>query len=133
MKVEVHLHFDGNCQAAFEFYAQLFKAKAPSLLSYADSPAAESVPEKFKDKIVHASVEVEGLIIAGADVPSGYQRPEGFNLLVQLGTDQECSRIFNGLAEKGEIEMPLQKTFWTENYGIVRDRFGIPWEVNQSA
>ena len=45
--------------------------------------------------------------------------------------DEQAARgIFESLAEGGEITMPLQKTFWSPCYGMLNDRFGIPWEIN---
>jgi PhnB protein len=26
--------------------------------------------------------------------------------------------------------MPFQKTFWTDGFGMLVDKFGVPWMVN---
>lgn len=130
MRIDFHINFAGQCQEAFEFYQSLLGGEV-ELLTYAASPAKESVPSDWAKKIVHGSFIFNGLHIAGADVlPASYQKLQGFQLLLQLKSSTYAQRIFEAFAEGGTITMPLQKTFWSEAYGIVTDRFGVPWEVN---
>lgn len=130
MRIDFHINFSGQCQAAFEFYQSLLGGQV-ELLTYGNSPAKDSVPSGWTEKIVHGSFAFNNLQIAGADVlPESYQKLQGFQLLLQLNSAAEAQRIFDALAEGGVITMPLQKTFWSEAYGIVTDRFGVPWEVN---
>jgi PhnB protein len=42
----------------------------------------------------------------------------------------DAERIFNALADGGKVGMPLQQTFWAARFGMVTDRFGIPWMIN---
>lgn len=42
----------------------------------------------------------------------------------------EVERILNALAGNGTVQMPLQKTFWAVRFGMLVDRFGIPWMIN---
>ena len=70
----------------------------------------------------------------GADVaPERYEAPSGFSLSIQLDQPAEAERIFSQLARDGRIVMPLEKTFWAERFGMVVDRFGIPWLINCEA
>jgi PhnB protein len=69
--------------------------------------------------------------LMGADAPPDrYQKPQGFSLTVELKDEAEAGRIFDALAEKGTVEMALQETFWAVRFGVVVDRFGIPWTIN---
>jgi PhnB protein len=130
MRIETHLCFSGQCRQAFEFYAELLGGSY-ELLRYGDSPAAEHVPADWHDKVVHGSLKVNDIEIAGADVlPEQYEQPRGFHLILQLEDEQEASRLFKGLASGGTISIPLGKTFWSACYGIVVDQFGISWEIN---
>lgn len=130
MKIGIHLHFKGQCQRAFEFYRELFGGSI-TMLTYGESPAAKHVPVEFHDKVVHASFSIFGSEIAGADVlPDQYEQPKGFQLLLQVDSSAQAKILFNGLSAGGEIIMPLDKTFWSPCYGIVKDQFGISWELN---
>ena len=67
----------------------------------------------------------------GGDVaPERYEAPKGFSLSLQIESTAEAERIFHALAEGGAVVMPLEKTFWAARFGMVVDRFGIPWLIN---
>ena len=53
-------------------------------------------------------------------------------IMVTLGVDDpaEAERIFRALSEKGTVQMPIQKTFWAERFGMLVDQFGTPWMIN---
>jgi len=130
VRIDFHINFSGQCQEAFEFYQSLFGGEI-QLLTYEDSPAAMDVPEGWRNKIVHGSFKINSLEIAGADVlPELYQVPQGFQLLLQFDSETESKRIFDALSQNGTVKMPLQKTFWSPCYGVVTDKFDVPWEVN---
>ena len=50
--------------------------------------------------------------------------------MLSLEDPQEAERIFASLADGGWTQMPLQESFWAVRFGMVTDRFGIPWMVN---
>lgn len=133
MRIGVHLHFTGQCQEAFEFYKNLLGGSM-EVFTYRESPASQHIPADWQDKVVHASLATNNLEIAGADIlPEQYETPKGFQLLLQMEDEQVTKGIFESLAEGGEITMPIQKTFWSPCYGMLTDRFGIPWEINCAA
>ncbi len=130
MRIDFHINFAGQCQEAFEFYQSVLGGKIV-LLTYGESPAKDIVPADWAKKIIHGSFIIKNLQIAGADVrPENYQKLQGCQLLLQLSNPADAARIFDALSTGGVVTMPLQKTFWSEAYGIVTDRFGVPWEVN---
>jgi PhnB protein len=125
MELCPHLTFDGRCREAFEFYARTFSGTIATMMRYADSPM--DVPAEWREKIIHATMHVGGRVLAGADiVPDRYERPQGFYVVLAVPNPQP---VFDALAEGGNVLMPLQKTFWAESFGVVVDRFGIPWEI----
>jgi len=132
MKLSPHLIFNGQCEAAFKFYEQCFGGKIECLMTYASRPDEFPVPAEWRDKILHASVAVGGQSLLGADVlPESYQKPQGFHVTVSSPAEvAEAERIFAALAENGTVQMPLQETFWAIRFGMVVDRFGIPWMIN---
>jgi PhnB protein len=131
MDFSLHLVFDGQCRAAFEFYADVFRGQIGTMLTYGDSPMASDVPTEHHSRIVHASLTVAGRELAGADVlPDDFEQPQGFYVLLHPKEPVESERVFGRLAEGGEIRIPLQKAFWSPSYGSLVDRFGVPWEIS---
>ena len=131
MQINPYLSFKGDCEAAFTFYAQCLGGQVGGFFRYGGSPLAGSVPADWSEKIMHGGVTVPGLELSGADVaPGQYEEPKGFSLSIQLKGAAEAERVFRELAADGKILMPLEKTFWAERFGMVVDRFGIPWLIN---
>ena len=80
---------------------------------------------------MHASITVGGLVLMGGDVaPDRYEEPKGFSLSLQISNTDDAERIFQDLSQDGRIVLPLEKTFWAARFGMVVDRFGIPWLIN---
>ena len=134
MQMSTYLSFRGDCEAAFAFYEQCLGARRGALFRYAGSPMADQVPPGWSDKIMHGSLELGGqLLMAGDVAPEKYEAPKGFSLSLQIPSPAEAERVFGELARDGRVLMPLEKTFWAERFGMVVDRFGIPWLVNCEA
>ena len=94
---------------------------------------AADVPAEWGDKIMHTTLKVGGFTLMGADAPpSHFATPQGFSLSIGTETPEEAERLFNAMAEGGNVTMPFQKTYWSSGFGMVVDRFGIPWMVNCS-
>jgi PhnB protein len=134
MQTTPHLHFNGTCEEAFEFYEQLFGGKIETLIPWSDIPE-NGLPADMQGKITHASLTLEdGGTLAGSDTPPArYQTPAGFGVILSFKGEARAQRIFDGLAQGGRVDMPLQQTFWAARFGMVTDRFGIPWMVNATA
>jgi PhnB protein len=125
------LTFPGTCADAFRFYERVLDGKRLALFTYRESPTAADVPPEWRDKIVHAGITIGGEQLAGADVPTAdYVRPRGFFLLVSVDDRAAAERVFTALADGGVVQMPLERTFWSPAFGVVVDRFGVPWEVS---
>ena len=130
MQVNPYLSFNGQCEAAFTFYGQCLGASLGAIFRYGGSPMAGQVPPDWQDKVMHGSVTIGGQVLMGGDVADRYEEPRGFSLSIQIGDTGEAERIFHELAKDGTIMMPLEKTFWAARFGMVVDRFGIPWLIN---
>ena len=131
MQLNPYLTFNGQCEAAFKFYAQCLDGKIEFMMTYESKPEEYPVPAEWREKILHATLKVGDQILNGADaLPDRYQTPQGFRLTLGLNDEAEAERIFNALAENGTVEMALQETFWAVRFGVLVDRFGIPWTVN---
>jgi PhnB protein len=131
MRLNPHLVFNGQCEAAFRFYEQCLGGKIIMMLTWGSSPMAGEVPPESSGKILHATLSIGDSILNGADTISGqYEQPKGFYVLINVEEPVEAERVFQTLAEGGTVQMPIQKTFWAARFGVLIDRFGIPWEIN---
>lgn len=134
MRMNAYLSFKGDCEAAFTFYQKSLGATFGPLFRYGGSPMADQAPPDWGDKIMHGSVTLAGQVLMGGDVaPSRYEAPRGFSLSLNVTDTAEAERLFGELAGGGMIVMPLDKTFWAERFGMVVDKFGIPWMINCEA
>lgn len=131
MQINPYLHFNGQCEEAFNFYAQCLGGKIDFMLTYAGTPVEQHVPAEWQSKILHATLAVGDQILQGADgPPETYKEPQGFSVSLNLKDPAQAERIFHTLAENGKVQMPLQKTFWAALFGMLVDQFGIPWMIN---
>ena len=134
MQMNAYLSFRGDCEAAFNFYAACLGGTVGQLFRYAGSPMAHDVSADWQNKIMHGSVTVGSQVFMGGDVaPERYESPKGISLSLHLDDVVEAERIFQELARDGRIILPLEKTFWAARFGMVIDRFGMPWLVNCGA
>ena len=130
-----YLNFKGNTEEAFNFYKSVFGGEFITLQRFKDTPESGRVSENEKDKIMHVSLEVsKGYILMGTDAleSMGHKIHTGDNISLSLSaeSEEEAIKIFNGLAEGGTNQMPLQKTFWGAFFGMLKDKFGIQWMVS---
>ena len=131
MQLSPYLLFNGQCEEAFKFYAQCLGAKIIAMTPHAGTPAEQQTPPEWRDKILHARMELNGTALMGSDAPpQHYQVPKGFSVSLMLKDPAEADRIFAALAENGKVGMPIQKTFWATRFAMLTDRFGIPWMIN---
>jgi PhnB protein len=129
--VNPHLNFNGNCEEAFRHYEKALGGKIEAMLAHEGTEAEQHVPAEWRKKIIHARMKVGDTLLMGADAPPGrYSEPKGFAVSLLVKTPQEADRAFHALSEKGTVQMPIAKTFFSERFGMVVDRFGIPWMVN---
>lgn len=131
MQIAPYLNFQGQCEAAFRFYEQCLGGRLGEIFHYAGSPMSDQVPGDWGTKVMHGSLTVGEQVLMGADVaPDLYEEPKGFTLSLHLESSAEAERIFRELSSGGRVVMPLEKTFWAERFGMLVDRFGIPWSIN---
>jgi PhnB protein len=89
------------------------------------------VPPEWRAKILHASMEIGGTVLMASDAPPDrYEQPKGYSVSLTLKDTGEAERIFHALAEGGSVRMPIQQTFWAARFGMLVDKFAIPWMIN---
>jgi len=134
MKVEAYLFFNGRCEEAVEFYKKALGAEVTMLMRFKDSPEPQQpgmVPPGSENKIMHVSFRIgDSTVMASDGHCTGQTNFQGFSLSVTVPNDAEAERKFAALAEGGQVQMPLTKTFWSPRFGIVADRFGVGWMIS---
>jgi PhnB protein len=134
MRVNPYLNFDGRCDEAFAFYEKCLGGKVLMKMTFGESPMADKMPPELASKVLHISMALGDTILAGSDAPPDrYQKPQGFSVTLDIPDPAEADRVFGALAEQGEVQMPIQQTFWAKRFGMLVDRFGIPWMINCGA
>ena len=130
MQVQPYLFFDGRCAEAAEFYKGAIGAEVEMLMHFRDSPDPESCPAGAEDKVMHMSLRIGDSVVMASDGRcTGQPSFHGFALALTAADDAEAARKFAALAEGGEVQMPLAKTFFASSFGMVADRFGVPWMI----
>ncbi len=130
MQVQPYLFFDGRCEEAIEFYRKVLGAEVTMLLRFKESPEPGMCPPGAGEKVMHAAFRIgETTILASDGQCQGRPGFQGFALSLTVANDAEADRRFAALAEGGQVQMPLSKTFFSPRFGMVADRFGVSWMV----
>jgi len=128
-----YLVFNGNCADAVRYYERALGGKLEILMSGADSPMADQIPKESAHRILHARLALPGggMLFAG-DCPENmpYEGIKGVSIVVDYATVAEAEKVFNALADGGQVTMPMQPAFWAKRWGMVVDKFGTSWNVN---
>ena len=133
MHIQPYLNFDGRTEEAVEFYRKAVGAEVQMMMRFSDSPEPvdpKMVPPGNANKIMHAAFKIGDTIVMGADCAcQGQAKFQGISLTLNAANDAEAKRLFDGLADGGKVQQPLIKTFFATSWGILLDRFGVPWMI----
>lgn len=130
-EMNVHVTFAGNCREAMRFYADVTGGHLEALVTVGETPAAKEFAPERHDDIIHASLNLRGRRLMGADMSGDcYEQLRGAQVHLEYDSPVEAERVFRALTESGELIMPFEKTFWAHRFGMTRDRFGIQWMIS---
>ncbi|MCY1431626.1 hypothetical protein D3C76_73040 [compost metagenome] len=131
MRLNPYLMFAGNCEEAFKFYQRCLHGTIAAMMRFGETPAKDHVPQTSHDKIIHVCLQVGDQMLMGSDAPGEtHQGVTGCSISLNVDSIAEAKRIFEALSEDGTIQMPLEETFWAAHFGMLTDRFGVPWMIN---
>jgi PhnB protein len=137
MQVQSYLFFDGRCEEALNFYRKALGAEVTMLMRNKESPEPHPpgmLPPGSEEKIMHASFRIGDSTVMASDGHNGGQPQfKGFSLSLDAKDDAHAKTLFAALAEGGEVQMPITKTFLASSFGMVADRFGVSWMVMAAA
>jgi PhnB protein len=130
MLVQPYLMFDGRCEEALEFYRRAIGAEVTALLRWKDSPDPRMAMPGAEDKVMHSRLRIGDTTIMASDGQcQGKPDFHGFSLSVTAADVAEADRLFAALGEGGQVQMPLSETFFSPRFGMLADRFGVPWMI----
>ncbi len=133
MAMSVFINFKGNCSEAVEFYAKAFGVEQQKMMRFGDSPDYPAAEEE-KDFILYTALNVSDSVLMFSDIPLSMhdQLVVGNNISITLSykTEDEVKKVFQNLEEDGIVVMEVQKTFWSDCYGMLVDKFGVNWQIS---
>ena len=131
MELQPYVFFYGRCEEALNFYKGIFGGTIDSVVRMKEAPPDMPAFPNWEDKIMNARFESGAVKFMASDGRPDTPNVDGNVSLSLLTRDEaEAARIFNALAEGGEVEMPLTDMFWNAKFGLLKDKFGLEWFVN---
>ena len=132
--INPHVNFNGNAEEAFNFYKSVFGGEFAMIMRLKDLSSPEfPVAENDANKIMHIALPIGKNILMGNDVPEFMGRVNENEIRSKISISaesrEEADKLFNGLSEGGEIEMPIEDSPGGSYFGMFRDKFGIEWMV----
>jgi PhnB protein len=136
MQVQPYLFFDGRCEEAVEFYKKNLGAKVEMMMRFSENPDKDKMgdgcgaPAGSENKIMHACVKIGDTAVMASDgMCAGKPDFKGFSLSITAKNEAEADKLFDALAQGGQVQMPMGKTFFAPKFGMVADKFGVGWMV----
>ena len=129
MRLNPYLNFDGNARAAMKFYATVFGGEL-RINTFGEFGMKEPA---VRNKVMHSTLETDsGFTLMASDTPPGMEHAPGSTITISLsGDDGEALRgYWKKLSRGGQVNMPLEKQMWGDEFGQCTDKYGISWMVN---
>ncbi len=131
LQIQPYLFFDGRCGEAIEFYRRTLGAQVTALMRFKDAPDGGTCGAAGAENIMHASLQIGATTVMLSDGRcEGHPHFVGFSLALNVPDESEAERLFGALAEGGQVQMPLARTFFSPRFGMVMDRLGVAWMIN---
>ena len=131
MAFHPYLFFGGNCAEAFERYQEIFGGELTVMTMKDMPPSEEPIPADKEHYVMHAALMVGDTLLMGSDDPTtdSFGPVQGMQVSFSTNDVGEAKRVFEALAEGGQVGLPIGETFWSPAFGMCTDRFGTPWMI----
>ncbi len=130
MQITPYLFLDGRCEEAIEFYKNALGAKVGMLMRFKESPDQSMCAPGSENKVMHASFKIgDSEVMASDGNNKGQPTFQGFSLSLNAKDEADADRLFAALADGGQVQIPLAKTFFAKCFGMVADKFGVGWMI----
>ena len=125
MKLDLYLNYQGTCEEAFRFYEQHLGGRITGMTRHSDQPNP-NIPADWKEKVLHARIEIGNAVLMGADIPSAEPMRSAY-LTLTVDSEAEAEHLYGLLTDGGQIFMKMEKTFFANRFAMLRDKFGTSW------
>lgn len=132
MNVQPYLSFEGRCQEALDFYKSAIGATIDVVMQFKDAPSdvQMQISPESKNKVMHSAFRVGDTQIMATDGQcTGKSQFSGITLTIHASSNAEADKLFAALGNGGQVMMPLGETFFAHRFGMLADKFGVPWMV----
>lgn len=130
LQLDIYINYPGHCEEAFQFYAKHLNGKITLMMPHQEPPP--HFPKEWKSPVMHAVIEIGGMLVRGADVP-GAEPMRSAYLTLRFDTAGKAEEIYTLFAAGGEIFMKMEKTFFANRFAMLRDKFGTSWMLLQES
>jgi PhnB protein len=132
MQLSPYLFFTTTCEQALDFYARcgLGRIVEKETLRYGESGMPVRT-EAMRGKIMHARFEGPNVRFFASDNDDA-EPMKGYALILMTDDRELTERLFERLADGGQITTPVGIQPWGDFYGKLTDRFGVQWMLNCS-
>jgi len=131
-QINAYLNLEGHCSEAMTFYKECLGGEL-NMQTFKGSPVEDQCPAEMGDKILHASLSKDGLLLMGSDMQEpgvGFIKGNNIALSLNCSNEEEIHTFFSKLSEGGKIYHALTEEFWGATFGVLVDKFGIKWMLN---
>jgi PhnB protein len=125
MRLDVYVNYRGSCEQAFRFYEEHLGGRITGLVRHRDQPNP-ALPPEWKDKVLHARIEIGATVLMGADIPRAEPMRSAY-LTLSLDREEDAERVYGLLADGGEVFMKMEQTPFANRFAMLRDKFGTSW------
>jgi PhnB protein len=125
MKLDIYVNYRGTCEEAFRFYEQHLGGKIKDLVRHKDIPNP-NIPADWKEKVLHAQIEIGRTVLMGADIPNAEPMRSAY-LSLEVDREEDAERVYKLLTDGGEVFMKMEKTHFANRFAMLRDKFGTSW------
>jgi len=128
-----YLVMEGNAQEAIEFYKKALDAEVLFSTTFGEMPENPDFPLSAEAKalVAHATIKIGNSELMFSDSFPGQPVSKGnqVTICVSMNDKETAERFFAALQEDGQVNMPLTETHFSPAYGIVTDKFGVPFQI----
>jgi PhnB protein len=132
MDVQAYLSFQGRTQEALDFYKDAIGAKVDMIMHFKDAPPEmqSQIAPAMKDKVMHCAFHVGNTQLMATDGDCNNTPAfSGISLTLNATSNEEAEKMFKALGAGGQVQMPLNETFFAHRFGVLADKFGVKWMV----
>jgi PhnB protein len=128
-----YLMMNGNAKEAIQFYEKSLDAKVLFLQTVGDGPQnpESPIPEEEKKRVAHSVLKVgESEIMVSDNIPGQpLQSGNQVTICISITEKEKAKQIYEALQQGGQVNIPLEETYFSPSFGMVTDKFGVTFQI----